>query len=306
DIFFLMRKNLLHINLVLVLVFCSGFCFSNKIDDLKTDGDVERFVHKIDRDYKEFRVVGLDELYSSPKSKQVTDSLGAKAWQKADFDGNGLTDLFVNGMYAGQNHLLVFVAKDQRFLLYSLRIALFGDVTFTSISNTKYGKCDLLVVVQPYYTFTVDEPARMRHDTLIYKFGNFIELNRKPEKHKIKRVEFSTSGCFGICPVFEMAFNADRAATYNAINYNEQSGLYYGKIDTLSLATFTHLLNYIDFVHLKDSYEVSWTDDQSCTLKIIYDDDKVKTIYDYGLIGTRGLKLIYDKFFVMRNTQKWR
>jgi len=54
-----------------------------------------------------------------------------------------------------------------------------------------------------------------------------------------------------------------------------------------------------------NSYRVSWTDDQTSTLKITYDNGKVKTIRDYGLIGTFGLSQAYKLLFDLRGSQPW-
>jgi hypothetical protein len=51
---------------------------------------------------------------------------------------------------------------------------------------------------------------------------------------------------------------------------------------------------------------VGWTDDQTCTLKITYDNGKTKTITDYGKIGTYGLNRVYSILFSLRQNQKWK
>lgn len=56
----------------------------------------------------------------------------------------------------------------------------------------------------------------------------------------------------------------------------------------------------MDFTNLEKDYAVGWTDDQSCTLKIVYDNNKTKVIEDYGLIGTFGLKKLYQQLFELR------
>ena len=66
------------------------------------------------------------------------------------------------------------------------------------------------------------------------------------------------------------------------------------------------LLNYIDFPNLKDNYAVNLTDDQTCTLTIIYNNGKVKKIEDYGLIGTFGLDRFYSLMFELRFNQEWK
>jgi len=66
-----------------------------------------------------------------------------------------------------------------------------------------------------------------------------------------------------------------------------------------------NLLNYIDFETLQDNYAVNWTDDQTAKLKVTYDNGKVKSIRDYGLLGTYGLDRVYQLLFELRENQKW-
>lgn len=47
------------------------------------------------------------------------------------------------------------------------------------------------------------------------------------------------------------------------------------------------------------------TDDQTGDLKITFNNGKVKTISDYGMIGTNGLKILYEKLAELRFNQKW-
>ena len=92
---------------------------------------------------------------------------------------------------------------------------------------------------------------------------------------------------------------------YNKINDNEVSGNFNSKITKDKYNDIVNLLNYIDFESLKDNYSVSWTDDQTATITITYDNGKVKSISDYGLIGTFGLDRVYQLLFELRDNQKW-
>lgn len=116
--------------------------------------------------------------------------------------------------------------------------------------------------------------------------------------------------CFGTCPVFGITIYPDRNATWNAEMYNKIknrniSGTFSAKITEDKYNDIVHLLNYMDFENLRNSYSVNWTDDQSCTLKITYDNGKVKSISDYGLTGTFGLNRVYQLLFALRENQNW-
>ncbi|MEN2400178.1 DUF6438 domain-containing protein [Flavobacterium sp. MC2016-06] len=151
---------------------------------------------------------------------------------------------------------------------------------------------------------------------LTFKFGDFIEYNENPKKNKISTIEFSTSGCFGTCPVYKLTLNRDSLSIFNAqyYNFNENIEITYGKeegvfsttINKIDFDKLEEILNYCDFENLNKEYHVSHTDDQRGNLKITFNDGKVKTISDYGMVGTYGLKMIYEKLAELRFNQKWK
>jgi hypothetical protein len=131
-----------------------------------------------------------------------------------------------------------------------------------------------------------------------------------PAKHKIEKIEYSTSGCYGTCPIFKLTINSDKTAKwhakmYNKINNKEVSGNFNTRVTEDKYNDIVNLLNYIDFETLQDNFAVTWTDDQTATLKITYDNGKVKSISDYGLIGTYGLDRVYQLLYELRENQKW-
>jgi hypothetical protein len=102
-------------------------------------------------------------------------------------------------------------------------------------------------------------------------------------------------------------------ATYDAKMFNRPdnkskavSGKFSTQINEKEFTEIIDLLNYIAFPNLKNEYAVSWTDDQSCTLKITYDNGATKKIDDYGMIGTYGLNRVYEMLYELRFNQKWR
>lgn len=151
---------------------------------------------------------------------------------------------------------------------------------------------------------------KLKQITLVYKFGDFIEENQTSTIHIIEKIEYSTTACFGTCPIFNLTINENKVAQWNAEEYNEINkkvvrGIFNSKITEDKYNEIVNLLNYIDFETLQDNYAVRWTDDQSSTLKITYDNGKIKSIHDYGLIGTYGLDRVYQLLFKLRENQKW-
>jgi len=163
--------------------------------------------------------------------------------------------------------------------------------------------------------------------TLDYKFDDFIEYNPSPATYySIQKIEYVTGMCYGTCPMFSIELNKNGASkfiakafnftdendpkvldkAYEILNKGKNEGYFEVKIKDADFLNFEDILNYINFSTLEEDYAVRWTDDQSCTLTITYDNGKTKTIKDYGLSGTYGLKLLYQKLFDLRFNQDWK
>jgi hypothetical protein len=64
-------------------------------------------------------------------------------------------------------------------------------------------------------------------------------------------------------------------------------------------------LNSIDFKNLAERYSIGCCDHSAIEIKIVYDNGKVKTIYDYGEKGSLGLVKFYESIHVIMEKQKW-
>ena len=142
-------------------------------------------------------------------------------------------------------------------------------------------------------------------DTLIYKFDNFVELNKNPISIKIDSIIFHSGVCFGTCPDFEIKMDKNGNAIYRAGMYSKQTGLFKGEITPQAMNNLTSLLSYMHPQKLKDSYAVNWTDSPTCNLTIKFADGSVKKISDYGELGTFGLVAVYKTFFELTSSVKW-
>lgn len=119
-------------------------------------------------------------------------------------------------------------------------------------------------------------------------------------------MEFRTGYCYGSCPVFSIKIDKDRNAVYEAKTYNPKQGKFSASLEYDKSEAIFDLLNYLDVKKLNDTYSVSWTDDQTCWLRVKFSDGTVKEIRDYGLKGTFGLRLLYSVFLDLRNNQEWK
>jgi hypothetical protein len=278
------------------------------IDSIQQAKQITAFIHKVDSNYKKFVVndpVNYESRYAAFDYKRVADSLGVRPWSKADFDKNGLTDLLVIG-YFYEPCILVILNKGGHYEIKQLTRSAFQDHTFPVVENNsiRYSFQSNHERINPV------SPARLETVTLVYQFGDFIEENPSPANHGIEKIEYTTTGCFGTCPVFRMTIGKDRSSVWEAIRFNrfvthKSEGTYSCTITEDNYTEITNLLNYIDFEKLHHDYAVTWTDDQHATITITYDNGKTKTILDYGLIGTYGLNRVHQLMFKLRENQDW-
>ena len=318
-----MNKKIIILTLI---VSFSSFAQSEKksiIDNLKTEDEVENFIIPFYGDFylssiqEDFSIIqGVDREFAKKFEycKNIADSLSVtKSFYKADFDQNGLTDILVIGSDMDINVFVVLDFGKDGFKFYSLTRKIFQDCVVPEISNTGSN-----TVINYYYKNNAHwtdkgKISKILKKTLIYKFGDFVEYNRESTKYHIEKIDFQTTSCFGTCPEFKIIITNNKKGFLSAKSYNKKSkkgkeikGEFIATIKKKNYNNIVELLNYIDFPRLKDNYDVNWTDDQSCTLTITYNNGKVKEIKDYGLIGTFGLNRVYDLLFKLRFNQEWK
>ena len=265
------------------------------------------------KEYKDY--LTFTEMRPGKDYARIADSLGGQPVSKADFDCNGLKDLLLVGSYFGQYTVLVILdSGNKKYQKQFLASGPFQDITFPVIRCTRQ-RPEIL-----YYSF----PKRLeqndtnrdvlRVDTLEYKYGGFIEKNPSPSTFKIERIQYKTGECYGgECPVFQIVIDSSGNAVYFADRFNkdystgkEVKGTFTATIERQSFKEIHALLSYLNFPSLRSKYRVSWTHDQSCVLTITYNGGKTKTIDDYGLLGSHGLTVLYDKLSRLRNNQNWK
>jgi hypothetical protein len=209
---------------------------------------------------------------------------------------------------------IIYINKTPLVLVHSVNGFAPKDTATTATEDTATNK-DTTGTIAPVHVNLIDV-GNGSTDTLIFRFNDFVEYNTSPDKLNIQKIKFATSGCYGTCPVFELSIDSHANALLNAIEYNSNNSDVFDTTNSLNghytsdinMDDFNNILDIINYIHLpklKDDYSVNWTDDQTATLEIKYNNGHVKKISDYGEIGTMGLQLLYGKLFSLRFTQKW-
>jgi len=288
------------------------YSFANKVDDLKTDTDVARFIVSLDAEFhtkyaERFVINSTEQIIKNRNCNGLAESWGVQSWQKADFNGDGRTDLLVNGYWYNYATYLAIDVGNDKFKLITLSYSPFEKCEISNTISSPYGQLVLFHTNKPDQNS--GDNFRKRYpetDTLIYKFESFVEFNKTEAKYNIHSIKFHSGMCLGTCPDFDIEIDKYGQATYNAGMYSPNQGIFEGKIQSKDLDAILNLLNYINVKRLRDNYSVSWTDSPTCTLTIKFSDGSVKKIQDYGEEGTFGLRSVYSLFFALRGNQDWK
>jgi hypothetical protein len=265
----------------------------SKIDSLNSIAEVESFIHLKDTSLNKFHLKNASE-FCSEKLKKFSKTEASKLFYKGDFDGNGLTDLFVVGSF--------LESKD---LMYSFAFMNYGKDSINTIWTEethssfiprikKHGNQDVLEI------FSDDFLQGLRKDTLVFKYGGFVNYNHKPGKYHIEKIELTTFDIRGeLDVVMDKSLNVSLKKTRGhydqTIVTNAKIKLSKEKHDQIF-----NLLEYMDFPKLKDSLRVGATDQPIANLKITYNNGKVKKIFDEGMTENFSLKNLYAKFESLR------
>ena len=182
----------------------------NFIDSINTATQLSSLISKVDNRYKDFKInneLKFENRYSGKNYKKIADSLKVQPWTKADFDNNGLTDILVVGNWY-EHCVICILDKGDKYELKRITRRSFQDCTFPIVENNTI----------KYYFESVpervnwDKPRQLEQITLIYKFGDFIEKSKTTATNKIEKIEYTTTGCYGTCPIFNLTINSDRTS----------------------------------------------------------------------------------------------
>jgi len=283
-----MRKVLL-----LIILQLPFLAMANEIDKIKTQPDVVTFLQKNINRKIDAATVFINNFDTTQK---------IRSFYKLDIDRNGLTDLLVNG----RNTFYVLDAGDGDYSANYLdrNASLPGKFSFFALLDTSDRNTKIVLGHAKEFNPGINT-VKLAFDTLIFKFGGFIEYNTDTLQYlNFQSISIKTSQCFGRCPIFSITVHSDGAADYNAIKYNEETGEFAGQVPQEDLNLLTGLLKYINPQKLKNSYSVNWTDYQTATTTIEFNDKEIQ-VKDYGEMGSYGLMRLYSILFSWRKKQTW-
>ncbi|MES3019671.1 MAG: DUF6438 domain-containing protein [Bacteroidota bacterium] len=269
--------------------------FSNKIDSISQAPEVEALIMSIDKNYKSFRV-NTDLKFEEDYCLKLADITKFNAITKADIDNNGHTDMLVIGNLGDYTMILTIMDSGyNKFHINRITRREFQECSLARIVTEKKKTFVEHIYFKPQYGLIPDTTLIVESKKLIYKFDDFVEYNDKVKRYRIEKIEYQVEGCTeGMCPKFSLEITPDLTIKFKAGDYGLSRGDLEGRLSKSDYSKLISVLNYTDFPDLQNKYKVNLFHGTSVTLKITYENGKVKTIHDYGLLGTFGLNKVYQ------------
>ena len=267
---------------------------AGEIDRLKTKRDVEQFV------WKTFPALKKEALFAA--AAEDTHAL-ADGYFKLDLDGNGLTDLVVNGRYT-----IVVLDVGGHYTVFNMGRAGGDPGLFEELlAIDSVGHPNKLVVRRRKGVYWRDlKPPEYHNDTLVIHFGQLMEYNAHPDEgFRFERIRILTTRCFGHCPLFDMTIRSNRWTTYEAVEYNKQKGSFACFLPAPAYDTLMAILRYMPIDRMDTAFLVNWTDDQTVIVTFFFN-GRARQIGDYGKLGTYGLQRLYALIFRWKDELEWK
>lgn len=276
-------------------LLCACLCRANVIDSLHSKTDVINFLTKyVNKHCAEWNI--FMGKYDVVREDEVIQHR-TNNFYKADVDGNGLTDLIVDGWYA-----TVMLDKGNAYEEHRVDNTLFfSRYIFKGIARMP-GE-PLMLIYEDRASYRPHEKTGI--DTLVYKFGELVEYNAHPRNRHIKKIRLSATGCYGFCPVYDLEINADGSMWLNAEMYNKRNGNFFGRLNREQMAEWLALNEYVNYNAIKGAFynvyengngsSISVSDGAEAKLTIQYDNGAVKCIYSEDKMNIcMGARAVYD------------
>ena len=290
--------------LIIIFLLITQTLFANSVDSLQNDKDIALFLIRIDNQFsfkkqRQIQVLPTDTLRQKLSCDGMFEKWKMKNWEKVDLNKDGKTDLLVTLLWYSFEVFIVIDKGDNTFKI--IRLSNDGSEDCPLGKSIKLDKKQLLLFYRKENTYNqpikniFDFKMSSRIDTLIYKFGGFIELQKSSSHYEISEIQYTTSsGWSGVSPIYKLKFLKTKEWKFEATSENPKKSIAPKDIDIQYLTPILDLIEYMNFKNLYNSYKVAHTDATTMYLKIIFTDGTTKEIEDYGMQGTFGLKRLYE------------
>ncbi|UJF29491.1 hypothetical protein L0B70_11705 [Kaistella sp. 97-N-M2] len=234
---------------------------------------------------------------------------------KAALNGDGKQDYLVNLEYEKDtlNQIVVrpFFGEDSKNCIVVLssssgyKILNAGskrvyDIFSAKIINYKGQNLIKLLNFKPRFD---DLNDILKFDTLMVRNNQLTEFVKTRSNNNISEIKFTQFGGYVPGIHFTLSLKKD-SIILNSKFYKKLQGRYFGN-NNQDFGNLALYLNDIDFKNLKERYSIGCCDHSAIETKIVYNNGKTKTIYDYGEKGSLGLLKFYDAIHSITEKQKW-
>ncbi|MBP7280075.1 MAG: hypothetical protein KBA66_00765 [Leptospiraceae bacterium] len=126
--------------------------------------------------------------------------------------------------------------------------------------------------------------------------GKIVKYKKlQPNKNlnpDFEKIIFSSSKCFGTCPVMDIIVSANGDVVFYGERFNLTEGIYSGKISPKKYKEILDDFRFFD-IQKSEGYATPGTDQQTRTITFIHNNKIYKTIRDYGHAAPSELKWGY-------------
>lgn len=283
-----------------------------------TDEEILEIIHA-DKNYQDLQLktdfLTVENFIDSIKSfRKIIANENIKPIFKADLNGDGKQDYLVNLEYkkdSTNENVVRFIDDDAKNFVVLLtssngyKILSAGkkrvyDIYAAKIINYKGQN---LIKVLNFIPRFDDLNNILKFDTLMVKNNQLTEFKNKRSNNNISEIKFTQFGGYAPGVYYILTLKKD-SIILNSKFYKKLEGKFMGN-NSQNFGNLTLYFNNIDFTNLKDKYFTDCFDCSAIETKIIYDNGKIKTIYDYGEKGSLGLVKFYESVHAMMEKQKW-
>jgi hypothetical protein len=301
-----------------ILLFLSLFLIISCEKKDLTDQQILEIIHT-DKNYRdlEFKsdfLTGENFIDSIKSFRKIIAKENLKPIYKADFNQDGKQDYLVNLEYkkdstnenlvryidVDSKNCVVLLSSEHGYKILNAGKNRVYDIFAAKIINYKNQN---LIKLLNFKTEFEDRNDILKYDTLMIRNNELTEFVNTKSKHHINEIVFTQFGGYAPGIKYTLTLKKD-SLTLNSKFYKKLEGKYLGN-NNQDFQNLTLYLNNIDFLNLKNRYAMGCSDCSAIETKIVYDNEKTKTIYDYGERGSLGLLKFYDSIHAKMEKQKW-
>lgn len=283
-----------------------------RLAKISSDVAIQQVVRSLDDYYKNF-IVDSRLRFADKRVQKLYQQEKVRAWEKADIDGNGLTDLLVTGTHHDDESKVICVLDmgdslvlenfSRQFYRYCPVARIIYQDKQPLISYADYGK-----------PFLITEPLDIngRQDFLLtYRFGGLIEYNPTPTSTRVDSLLYTSDFAYHDVEEVEIRINSQDNAIYHSCEYpvldesKKKCESLTAKLSGSSQQQLSEFINYLQPDKLSREYRIGFNHVPYISLRVVYADGRCLQVEDRGGIGSFGLTRLYSLLESLRKTQNW-